>query len=243
MENEKVQTDSISNTNSKLTKEKEGVLNISDHSISEECKLVQNTHSELLYNDHEDIEKLIIEYLEFRGFIQTCYTFHREIKNQPTVEMQADLFLTEFVNRVASGSVEDTTDYWDYLKTKYFFTAKEISLQRMAAFLDSEWKKYFLVIALKSQRASIIQKFLERNNYLSEKNDWIVWFSLPYISNPENHPTFSHYLSRVWEQQFLSTLRNFLCTLFSNVLLSIKEPWLSSLFFWSSRENCFENGA
>ena len=108
----------------------------------------------------------------------------------------------------------------------------------MKAYLDNEWKKYFLVVAVRHHWMSVISTFLDHYSYLSQEvcyllflllvefyclhsfthpfekkqAEWVTWFTLPYISSPHNHSLLSHYLSPSWEQEFLSTLHNFLHT-------------------------------
>ncbi|KNC55638.1 WD repeat-containing protein 91 [Thecamonas trahens ATCC 50062] len=49
--------------------------------------------------------------------------------------------------------------------------------------------------------------------------DWLEWFALPVLDNPQAHPTFKPYFSKAWVDNFAVSLANFLKTVFQAIPL------------------------
>jgi hypothetical protein len=48
-------------------------------------------------------------------------------------------------------------------------------------------------------------------------NEWRIWFSLPFLKNPESDPQFELYFSPQWLENFTISLKNFLSLIFQNM--------------------------
>lgn len=53
----------------------------------------------------------------------------------------------------------------------------------------------------------------------NRKQEWRDWFILPFVKNPETHPTFETFFTRAWLETFTLSLHNFLNTVFHNLPL------------------------
>jgi hypothetical protein len=161
-----------------------------------------------LFDCHSEIEQIVCEYLSYRGFVRTYATLQIEKNEDLSHEMKASQVVRELMHHIWTGSYQMAQKIWDYLDN-HFPSRFHESLSSFRTLLDGEWKKYFLVTASRNQMSSVITQFYEENNHLVNSPDWSMWFSLQYVPSPHTHPYFAMYYSREWEEQFLSSLFNY----------------------------------
>ena len=106
-------------------------------------------------------------------------------------------------------------ELWNHFESKLFNRLDPIQSSAVSR-LEAGLLKLFVINCIQSRRAEKVRDFFERMTpELQNQHEWRDWFALPFIANPETHPTFSPYFSRQWQDTLLLSLQNFLSLVFA----------------------------
>jgi hypothetical protein len=159
-----------------------------------------------IFDDFDTIDRIVCEYLLYRGFVKSYSVFCEEKEEDGKYEMQAEKILRDFLGHIWAGSYVRAEEVWGVFETRFCTNSQFSEANSLREILENEWKKYFVIVCLRRQAIPLLIAFLERNSFLAEKDEWRVWFSLPYLPTPHLNAHFSMYFSRSWEEQLLASL-------------------------------------
>mmetsp|Transcript_11114 Transcript_11114/g.15332 ORF Transcript_11114/g.15332 Transcript_11114/m.15332 type:complete len:688 (+) Transcript_11114:52-2115(+) len=165
-------------------------------------------------------DELVKEYLLFRGFTQTFKTFNAEKKNDKVRGFQAGKIVELLFHYIQTFNLTLLLDLWSYLNEQFFVKVERKELILTVHKLDLSLKRYYVVHCVNKGQPDKVKEFFEVcGDELSSQQEWSQWFALPYISNPQNHPAFKDFFTKLWFDTFSLSLHNFLSTVFYNVPL------------------------
>eukprot|EP00041_Stephanoeca_diplocostata_P010167 m.161627 g.161627 ORF g.161627 m.161627 type:complete len:680 (-) comp18051_c0_seq1:209-2248(-) len=165
------------------------------------------------------LDEAIKEYLLFRGFTHTLRAFEGEVRNDRDRGLKVDKIVNQLFTYVASSDLNGLCDFWDHLRRR-FFSRLEKSFTASVRKLDLCVKRYYVVHAVQNGKQDRVNEFFDRMTHeLRAYPEWRDWFILPFVKNPETHPTFETFFTRAWLETFTLSLHNFLNTVFHNLPL------------------------
>ncbi|XP_008802412.1 WD repeat-containing protein 91 homolog isoform X2 [Phoenix dactylifera] len=162
-------------------------------------------------------EELLREFLIFRGFTNTLQTFETELSTDIGRSFQVDKILDLiFSVYIPKYQADKLISLLNFFK-QCFSSSSEVLLISTLSKLEVSILRYYIVHALQSGRQDKVVEFLGANgNYLLQKReDWMPWFAIPYIKNPNLDPQFYVYFSKEWFDALLLSFRNFLSEIFN----------------------------
>uniref|UniRef100_A0A8C1AZ15 WD repeat-containing protein 91 n=1 Tax=Cyprinus carpio carpio TaxID=630221 RepID=A0A8C1AZ15_CYPCA len=156
----------------------------------------------------ERTDDLVREYLIYRGFTSTLKLLDSEIKTDKEKGFRVDKIIDQLQQLIQSYDLTGLKEYWAYLDRRLFSRLED---------------RFYVIHTVQNPEKT--QEFFQKQALeLQTQPEWRDWFALPFISAPEQNPTFSPYFSRQWADTFLVSLHNFLSVLFQSspqpVLLS-----------------------
>lgn len=171
----------------------------------------------------EFLDELIREFLLFRGFAATLRAFDNELKNEKEKAFRPDRVVEQIGALISSHDLTGLRELWGHLEAKLFARLDPIQSVQITK-LEAGLYKLYVINAIQNKRPEKVRDFFERMTpELHLQHEFRDWFALPFVVNPESHPTFSTYFSRQWQDTLLLSLQNFL----SVVFLSIPPPKLA----------------
>ncbi|XP_062205461.1 uncharacterized protein LOC133907432 [Phragmites australis] len=164
-------------------------------------------------------EELVREFLVFRGFTSTLQAYESELSTEIGRNFQVDKILDlVFSEYVPKYQLDRLLGLFSFLK-QCFPSPADTELFSTLVKLELSVLRYYVVNALKSGRQDkVVEFFVESGNYLMQKReDWLVWFAIPYIKNPSLDPQFHVYFSKEWLDILVLSFRNFLSGMFNDI--------------------------
>eukprot|EP01031_Cornospumella_fuschlensis_P025261 gene25262-30505_t len=186
----------------------------------------------------EGADKIVAEYLIYRGFTQTLQTLEGEMSRDRTKKFEVSRIVETIFGNLLNFEIESFVLFWDFLNKRFFFhlDAEHFNL---CCSLKADLLKFYLVHAVKTKNKDRVNEFftLYSHEILSETGGSVAsslrnWFVLPYMDEPEKDNEFSVYFSTRWAELLKITLHNFL----SIVLSSSPPPKLLLLEKWYRSE-------
>jgi WD40 repeat protein len=165
------------------------------------------------------VDKLIEEYLLFRGFTQSLKTFQNEKKNDKTKGYKVQKIVSTLLSNIQSLNITAVLEMWNHLQQTFFQRLDEdmtLTVQQ----LEISVKRYYLIHAIQQGKTEKVTEFFTvLGDSLAQDKNWKSWFALPYMKNPENDIHFRVFFSKTWYEAFTLSLHNFLSVIFQNVPL------------------------
>jgi len=153
------------------------------------------------------IDKLIAEYLLIRGYDETFRVFERERQEDKAYDLQVTKIVECIFKRIYNFQLVQLQAFWKTLEERLFVWVKRQSLNETIQYLWSSLKKLFLINAVKLQNVEAIQLFFK--TFANDFDDSeAIWFSLPYINNPEAHRDFELFYTPKWREALRLSLEN-----------------------------------
>ncbi|XP_010920341.1 uncharacterized protein [Elaeis guineensis] len=162
-------------------------------------------------------EELLREFLIFRGFTNTLQAFERELSTDIgrsfQVDKVLDLIFSVYIPKYQADKLISLLNFFK----QCFSSPSEVLLISTLSKLEVSILRYYIVHALQSGRQDKVVEFFGANgNYLLQKReDWMPWFAIPYVKNPNLDPQFHVYFSKEWFDALLLSFRNFLSEIFN----------------------------
>lgn len=162
-------------------------------------------------------EELLREFLVFRGFTNTLQAFETELSTDIGRSFQVDkvleLVFSVYVPKYQPDKLVGLLNFFKHC----FSSPSEVVLYSTVLKLELSVLRYYVVHALQSGRRDKVVEFFGANgNYLLQKReDWMPWFAIPYLKNPNLDPQFRVFFSKEWYDALLSSFRNFLSEIFN----------------------------
>jgi len=161
------------------------------------------------------MDDLIREYLVFRGFASTLKAFDSDIKSEKEKAFRPDRILDHIMSLISGHELNGLRDLWTHFENKLFTRLDPVQSSAVTK-LEAGLLKLYVVNAIQTRRPDKVKEFFERMTpELYHLHEWRDWFALPFIVNPETHPTFTPYFSRQWQDTLLLSLQNFLSIVFA----------------------------
>jgi WD40 repeat protein len=165
------------------------------------------------------VDKLIEEYLLFRGFTQTLKNFTIEKKNDKSRSFRVQKIISQLFAYIQSFNIQGLMDLWEHL-TSNFFVRLEEEQSTTVYKLGLSLKRYYVIYCLQSSKVDkVVEFFTFYANELNQDKHWRAWFALPYMKNPEQDPQFKPFFSKSWLDMFTLSLQNFLTLVFQSLPL------------------------
>jgi len=153
------------------------------------------------------IDKLIAEYLLIRGYDETFRVFERERQEDKAYDLQVTKIVECIFKRIYNFQLVQLQAFWKTLEERLFVWVKQTSLNETIQYLWSSLKKLFLLNAVKCKNVEAIQVFFK--TFANDFDDSeAIWFSLPYVNNPEQHRDFELFYTAKWREALRLSLEN-----------------------------------
>jgi len=153
------------------------------------------------------IDKLIAEYLLIRGYDETFRVFERERQEDKAYDLQVTKIVECIFQRIYNFQLVELQAFWKTLEERLFVWVKRHSLNETIQYLWSSLKKLFLINAVKLKKVEAIQLFFK--TFANDFDDSeAIWFSLPYVNNPETHRDFELFYTAKWREALRLSLEN-----------------------------------
>jgi len=153
------------------------------------------------------IDKLIAEYLLIRGYDETFRVFERERQEDKAYDLQVTKIVDCIFQRIYNFQLVQLQAFWKTLEERLFVWVKRPSLNETIQYLWSSLKKLFLLNAVKCKNLAAIQLFFK--TFANDFDDSeAIWFSLPYVNNPEHHRDFELFYTAKWREALRLSLEN-----------------------------------
>ena len=115
---------------------------------------------------------------------------------------------------ISSQDLAGLRDLWNHLETRLFNRLEPVQCASVSK-LEAGLLKLFVVNCISNKKPEKLKEFFDKMTpELHHQHEWRDWFALPFIINPETHPTFAPYFSRQWQDTLLLSLYNFLSLIF-----------------------------
>ncbi|KAF4077032.1 hypothetical protein AMELA_G00203460 [Ameiurus melas] len=162
----------------------------------------------------ERTDDLVREYLIYRGFTSALKHLDTDIKADKEKGFRVDKIIDQLHQFIQSFDLAGLKEYWSYLDHRFFSRLEDVYRPTVNKLRTSLFR-YYLVFSVQSKNLEKTQEFFQKQAVdLQGQAEWRDWFILPFISAPEQNPSFSPYFSRQWADTFLVSLHNFLSVLF-----------------------------
>eukprot|EP01039_Chlorochromonas_danica_P011045 gene11045-12301_t len=196
----------------------------------------------------EGADRIVGEYLIYRGFTQTLQSLESESHRDRTKKFEVIRIVEAIFTNLMSFEMESFLFLWDFLNKRFFFHL-DVEHFHLAVTLKTDLLKFYLIHAIKSKNRDRVTEFFTSYSHeiLADQttsngaansagggggSSLRNWFVLPYLEEPEKDPEFSIYFSSRWAELLRITLQNFL----SIVLASAPPPRLLMLEKWYRSE-------
>jgi WD repeat-containing protein 91 len=161
------------------------------------------------------IDELIRDYLHYRNFIGTSRTFDHELSKCSHEQFRADRIIEQLTLYIQQFDIQNLIDYWTSVEQRFLATlvCDSSLLSNRLTNIRMHIYRCFLIHAVQSTRNDKVNEFFDRLIQVlqQQSNEWpIQWFTLPFISNPEDDEFFQVYFSKQWNDLFWISLKNFL---------------------------------
>ena len=162
-------------------------------------------------------DKLVEEYLLFRGFMQAHRAFAAE--QDRLHEFQVDKIVEELLRHLTSYNFDAMMDLWNFLDERYLFRL-EYRCSAIVKHLELSLKRFYVVNALQCGQADKVRDIFERyGDSFHVANEWSAWFALPFLKDPSNDPAFKGYFTKEWASLLVVSIHNVLTSAFQQAPL------------------------
>ncbi|XP_076895146.1 uncharacterized protein LOC143547655 [Bidens hawaiensis] len=161
-------------------------------------------------------EELVREFLFFRGFTSTIQSLDKELSTDIATNFHKDkLFDLIFSLYIPKFQPQNLISLLTFFKQ--CFSSSETLLLSTLSKLEISILRYYIVHAVKSGRNDKIVEFFKAygDDLMQKDQDWISWFAIPYIKNPNWDPLFRLYFSKEWFDVLNLSVKNFLSEVFN----------------------------
>ncbi|KAI3794678.1 hypothetical protein L1987_37311 [Smallanthus sonchifolius] len=161
-------------------------------------------------------EELVREFLFFRGFTSTLQSFDKELATDIGRGFHKDkifdLIFSVYIPKFQADNLISLLTFF-----KQCFSQYETLLIATLSKLEISVLRYYIVHAVQSGRNDrVIELFkVHGADLLQRDQDWMSWFAIPYIKNPNLDPLFRVYFSKEWFDALNLSVRNFLSEIFN----------------------------
>jgi len=179
------------------------------------------------------LDESIMEYLIFRGFSKTIRAFSLDKQVDKLVTFSPDKVSLQLFNNIHEMEFQSAFQLWRFLEER-FFTHLDAEAAKSASHLRDGVVKYCLCHAvMKGRKDKALEALttLEQTQPTStypHNEEWQGWYTLPFVREPQKHPTFQVYFSTAWSDSLQNSVRNFI----SLVFRSCPPPLLLQMFKW-----------
>ncbi|GFY72982.1 WD repeat-containing protein 91 [Trichonephila inaurata madagascariensis] len=175
-------------------------------------------------------DELVRDYLLFRGFLTALKAFDSEVKADKDRCFRPDRIVEHLSSCIINLDLNALRESWAHLDQR-FFARLEHSFLGTARKLETALLRMYLVTCISSGRQDKLLEFFEKMTPdLQGQPEWKDWFALPFVKNADEHPTYSPFFNRQWQDTMLLSLHNFISVVFQSAamptILSYEEELL-----------------
>ena len=163
-------------------------------------------------------DRLVQEYLAFRGFTETLVRFENERSGDKKYTFNAKAIVEHVFKLVSSHDTSALMMLWSFLETRFFRTLRDEKLLKIASTFKTNLFKHFISTCIRDNRKEIALKFL-KEQCANTSSSWREWFALPFMDEPERDSRLGIYFEESWIKHFRDSLVNFLASLFRRLPL------------------------
>jgi WD repeat-containing protein 91 len=163
-------------------------------------------------------DKLVEEYLLFRGFMQAHRAFVSECSRSGdrVQEFQVDKIVEELLRHLTSYNFDAMMDLWNFLD-QHYMVRLEHRYAAAVKHLELSLQRFYLVNAVQCGQQDrvreVLAAMLEKNgDSFYASHDWTPWFALPYLKDAANSPAFKSYFTKDWASLLVVSIHNVLTT-------------------------------
>ncbi|MED6222622.1 hypothetical protein PIB30_066051 [Stylosanthes scabra] len=166
-------------------------------------------------------EELVREFLVFRGFTNTLQSYDSELRTDLGkgfhVDKILDLIFSLYVPKFQADRLVSLLSFFQH----YLSSSSETALLSTLSKIEASLLRFYVVHALQANRRDRIVEFfaVHGSDLLQRSQDWIRWFAIPYVKNPNLDPEFRVYFSKEWYAALHLSVRNFFNEIFNGTRL------------------------
>eukprot|EP01125_Pyxidicula_operculata_P008723 TRINITY_DN2901_c0_g1_i1.p1 TRINITY_DN2901_c0_g1~~TRINITY_DN2901_c0_g1_i1.p1 ORF type:complete len:189 (-),score=23.94 TRINITY_DN2901_c0_g1_i1:436-1002(-) len=167
--------------------------------------------------DLEYTEKLIDEYLQFRGFADTRKCFASEKMDKNKSHMLAKKIVQQLLTCIHNYDDEELMNLWDHF-SRVLFVKLDEDIAWNVSKLEFSLKCFYIVNAIQNnQKEKVLNFFQKYGEEMAGNRHWQGWFSIVYCKNPSQDPVFKDFFSKSWQESFNLSLHNFFSIIFASI--------------------------
>ncbi|KAJ0468329.1 putative transcription factor WD40-like family [Helianthus annuus] len=161
-------------------------------------------------------EELVREFLFFRGFTSTLQSFDKELATDIGKDFHKDkifdLIFSLYIPKFQPDNLISLLTFF-----KQCFSSSETLLISTLSKLEISILRYYIVNCVKFGRNDKIIEFFKvyGDDLIRKDQDWMIWFGIGYMKNPNLDPLFRVYFSKEWFDALNLSVRNFLSEIFN----------------------------
>ncbi|KAJ6228858.1 hypothetical protein M0813_08353 [Anaeramoeba flamelloides] len=122
-------------------------------------------------------DKLVQEYLQFRGFNKTVSLLSNEHQKQKNPDLLIENLVQDLFNFIALSKLKSFLGLWNHI-SKHYFGIHQIEHSKTIKELENFLLKHFLITAIENNRREKINEFfVTLSDQLTNQTDWKHWFS------------------------------------------------------------------
>eukprot|EP01029_Cantina_marsupialis_P016503 TRINITY_DN3682_c0_g1_i1.p1 TRINITY_DN3682_c0_g1~~TRINITY_DN3682_c0_g1_i1.p1 ORF type:complete len:598 (+),score=154.87 TRINITY_DN3682_c0_g1_i1:60-1853(+) len=181
----------------------------------------------MIHSALAQIDEVIFEYLNFRGFKSTTKSFEKDLKQDKAYGFD----LNEIV-KVIDKELTDLNDI-STLASAISLLKKHTngeSFQKDAKDLLIELQKTFIVECLKKKKNKLVVEFFQSPSAIDD--EWQSWYSIAFLQNPETNSHFSSYFKATWKREVVENAKQLLNEMAKHITL----PKLVTIAFPEANE-------
>ena len=129
-------------------------------------------------------DRLVQEYLAFRGFTETLVRFESERSGDKKYTFNAKAIVKHMFRLVVNHDSSALMTLWSFLENRFFRTLRDEELLKIASTKKNNLFKHFISTCIRDNRKEIALKFL-KEQCADTSSSWREWFALPFMDEPE----------------------------------------------------------
>ncbi|KAJ8025531.1 WD repeat-containing protein 91 [Holothuria leucospilota] len=167
----------------------------------------------------ERMDELVKDYLLFRGMTNTFKAFEGDLKNDKDRAYRADKIKDQILSYIQTHDLNGLRNLWKHLDRR-IFSNLEYTHNANIRRIEISLLRLYVITAVQSSRSEKVTEFFEKMCLeIQTQPEWKEWFTLAFMKNPEQSPTFETYFSKQWQDTLIFSVQNFLSVIFQSMPL------------------------
>ncbi len=170
----------------------------------------------------EEADDMVLEYLLFRGFMETSNCLRREREQDHLHNLSSERVVEELFDFLENFKLRELLEVWNFLHSRFFTRLEDLGQIEALVSLKNGLLRLYLVHAHQNNRVDKVMEFFQQKTVETHcaasgyRDDWRTWYSLPYCNFPEKDAHFAPFFKPEWKKLLRLSLHNFFAQVFRN---------------------------